>query len=920
MSFPHDFLTEIARTKKLSDPEIAVFLLLFGQDKNKVQIANELETTESAVRNRLTRVYKKFGINDPGPVKERELRRYLEERQKRKPPSSLSNLPAESVKDPVDALVQQERSPLHDDIYPLYENLQVEGLKVEEIKSYLSQVKSLSLYTYPDAEDDWEILVAHYGGNLKAIEIVAKRIHERYNDDISNYVCRELKQGSNSVLEEIEQLLDRQFDELNNREQQIMYLLAIANDPMKIEEIEFVLLCQVNTNKLEHLSLIKKSNSGSYSQIPMVVDYVTKKLINEIVIEICVRSPRLLNEYPLLQAQSKDYIKDLQKCRILKPIVDRLLKPEKLGGQKPIEDSLKFMLDNWRIQKPKYGYLGGNIINIFLFGLIETDLRGYDLSEIPVWNAELKDAYLPEVNLSNSDLYSSNFAEDLSGVRSICFSRDGNYFVTGEANGNVRLWETRNSKQIKIFSNQENHSNQVWAVAFSPDGKIIAIGGENKIVQLWNVESGEKRKDIQVEQCVYSVAFSFDGNILAIAGDDGIALWDTSTIRRISFISKVKQVYSVAFSNCNTLVSGSQDRTVRLWDISNIDRPQPLREWREHQAAVRCVAFSPDDITIASGSEDGSIRLWNVDSDRSFKTLKHDDVKQVWTVAFSPDAKILASGSCDNSPAGIDEHHNISLWSIDDGKRLKILGTSKDGHKNQLRSVAFFPNSQNQESNLLISGGDDCAIKIWDVNNRKCQKTIQGYTNRIWSAAFSQNGQILVTGSEDNKIRLWDIQNGKCVRSSLKTLSGHTDWVWSVVFSPDGNMLASASEDNTIKLWRLKNGKWQEEYTLKQHTDRVRIVAFSQDGKKLASGGNDYKVILWDVSTHKVIKALEQNSGGHNRRILSLAFSPNDDLIASSSLDKTIRLWNYKTNRIDILGEHDNQVHSITFSPDGNYL
>ncbi|MEG4113141.1 MULTISPECIES: NACHT domain-containing protein [unclassified Microcoleus] len=120
MPFPHDFLTEIARPKKLTDLEIAVFLLLFGQDKNKVQIAIELDTTESVVSTRLTGVYKKFGINDPGPVKERELRRYLEDLQKRKPASSLSNLPAESVKDPVDALVQQVRSRLHDDIQRLH--------------------------------------------------------------------------------------------------------------------------------------------------------------------------------------------------------------------------------------------------------------------------------------------------------------------------------------------------------------------------------------------------------------------------------------------------------------------------------------------------------------------------------------------------------------------------------------------------------------------------------------------------------------------------------------------------------------------------------------------------------------------------------------------------------------------------------
>ncbi|NJK70458.1 MAG: NACHT domain-containing protein [Microcoleus sp. CSU_2_2] len=112
MPFPDEFLTEIARAKKLTDLEIAVFLLLFGQDKNKVKIALDLDTTETVVSTRLTGIYKKFGINDRGPVKERELRRYLEEQQKRKPASSLSNLLVESVNDPLDALVQQVRSRL----------------------------------------------------------------------------------------------------------------------------------------------------------------------------------------------------------------------------------------------------------------------------------------------------------------------------------------------------------------------------------------------------------------------------------------------------------------------------------------------------------------------------------------------------------------------------------------------------------------------------------------------------------------------------------------------------------------------------------------------------------------------------------------------------------------------------------------
>lgn len=111
MPFAQNFLTEIADEKNLTEKEKDVFLLLFGKDKNKVQIANEIETTETAISTRLTGIYRKFGINDPGAGKEMKLRRYLETRQKQSLISS-PDLPAESVKDDIDALVQQVRSRL----------------------------------------------------------------------------------------------------------------------------------------------------------------------------------------------------------------------------------------------------------------------------------------------------------------------------------------------------------------------------------------------------------------------------------------------------------------------------------------------------------------------------------------------------------------------------------------------------------------------------------------------------------------------------------------------------------------------------------------------------------------------------------------------------------------------------------------
>ncbi|MEH2178473.1 metallophosphoesterase [Nostoc sp.] len=803
-----------------------------------------------------------------------------------------------------------------------YKIFPVNGLKVQDVKSgFYPEI-------YCESEDEefyWQDLTEYCGGNPVALNIVKKIIFDTYDGKIASffekYIDYRERHSTTSnypiyiendfhlqdLPPRISQLLEYEINRLNQCDNQLVYEFAIQNEPISKEKIKI-------RDNLENLTLINHEGS-IVSLVPMVRDYILNRLINTIIDEICNpdRKPELINKYPIFhQSDAKEYIKEVQKLRIFEPIKKGILK--NLGGTKPVKERFKAMLSKWSEQRPQTGYMGGNLLNLLL--LLETDLTGEDFSNIPIWNADLKNAELHKVNFTNSDLLNSTFAETLSSIHSISCSPNGKYFAAGDANGNIRLWETQNY-QLELFSDDESHSHQVWSVVFSPDGENLASAGEDNTIRIWNVKSRKKIKEIKDNQCIYSVIF-LDANILVSAGEKHIALWNLATGDCYKKIP-IDHVYSVVFINRHTLVSGSHDGSVCLWDISDINNPQHLHIWQEHKKAVRCVAFSPNSQMIASGSEDGTIRLWKRNLDQSYKTLSIDQIKQVWTISFSLDGETLASGSSDKNPSGIDEHHNIRLWNIESGKFSKILGPYKNGHKNQLRSVAFCTHPEH----LLISGADDHAIKVWDVKTGKCQKTIQGYTNRIWSVAFSPDAKLLVSGSEDNKIRLWNIQEGEWDRQSPITFSKHTDWVWSVVFSPTGNRVASASEDNTIRLWRLQNDKWQEEAKdnlKKEHTDRVRTLAFSPDGKKLASGGNDRRIILWDVETGKVIKDLDESCNGHTNRVLSLSFSPNQTLIASSSRDKTIRLWNYETHEVKILGEHDNQVHSIAFSPNGNYL
>ena len=65
--------------------------------------------------------------------------------------------------------------------------------------------------------------------------------------------------------------------------------------------------------------------------------------------------------------------------------------------------------------------------------------------------------------------------------------------------------------------------------------------------------------------------------------------------------------------------------------------------------------------------------------------------------------------------------------------------------------------------------------------------------------AWDAGGRILVSGGEDGTIRLWDVVSAEL----LRTVTGHNDQILSIAISPDGGMVASGGIDKTIKLWDI---------------------------------------------------------------------------------------------------------------------
>ncbi|MGD2182528.1 NB-ARC domain-containing protein [Lusitaniella coriacea] len=736
-------------------------------------------------------------------------------------------------------------------------------------------------------------LCDRYGCSPLALKIVSTSIQDLFGGNIKAFLQQEI-----AVFNSIRRLLDRQFNRLCDLEQTLMYWLAINREGTTITELAGDLVPSIPTahllEALESLcwrSLIE-AQFGRYTQQPVVMEYVTDRLIEQIAQEILQEQIALLNCYALLKAQGKDYIRNIQIRQILQPILNHLR--ASLIHEDRIAAQLQRMLSKLRRELPSEpGYAGGNCFN--LLRQLPIDLRGYDFSAIALWQADLQEINLHNCNFSQTDLDKAAFTETLGIPLSLTFSPDGKHLATGDVNGEILLWQATDGKKLLTC---QGHTRWVWSVAFSPDGKTLASGSEDGSIRLWDAQTGECLQILQEHHSqIWTVAFSPDGKTLASGLEDQtVKLWDLATGECSQTLKGHENwVRSVAFSpDGKTLASGSDDKTIKLWDVQTGKCAQTLTG---HQKPVWSVAFSSDGKTLASGSSDRAVKLWNPQTGECNQTLEGHE-NWVRSVAFSPDGKTLASGSDDKT---------IKLWDVQTGKCRQILR----GHLNWVRSVAF-----SSDGKTLASGSGDHTVKFWNALTGQCRKTLQGYTNRIWSVAFSpiparDRATVLASGNDDQTIKLWNLNSLQCAQS----LKGHQNVVCAVAWSPDARLLASASSDRTIKLWDTHTHQCRQ--TLQGHHSRVWSIAFSPTRPLLVSGSEDRTVKLWDISTGQCRKTLQ----GHLNWVCAVAFSPDGKTLASASYDQTVKLWNIDTIECNhTLEGHENWVWTVAFSPDGKTL
>lgn len=294
---------------------------------------------------------------------------------------------------------------------------------------------------------------------------------------------------------------------------------------------------------------------------------------------------------------------------------------------------------------------------------------------------------------------------------------------------------------------------------------------------------------------------------------------------------------------------------------------RPMHSFPAHDGEVTCVSWNSNGRMFATGGADRKVRVWEVMNgtvESRFELAGNN--AGVTNVSFEYDGTLLLASSNDFA---------CRVWSIND-QRLRSTLT---GHGGCVLSAKFM-----MDANKVVSGGKDRVVKLWDLRNIACIKSL--FIGSMCIDLVVVNSSTFVSGHFDNSVRFWDARSDSSKEHNLLPLTGK---VCSLDISSDGRYILANTRDQVVSIIDTRMTasvvhNFQEEGF--HNTCEYNKAVFSPDGNYIAVGSNEEEIYVWNIATQKLQSKIKSSDLAY-----AVSWSPNGGDFVSCGKHKSVVLW-----------------------------
>ena len=461
-------------------------------------------------------------------------------------------------------------------------------------------------------------------------------------------------------------------------------------------------------------------------------------------------------------------------------------------------------------------------------------------------------------------------------VEAVGFLSGGAFLYTGGERGCVRIWTIATGSEATMEQGSEREANGIVSAMHNKKGQFILTINASQVIILHSFSDISKitpsSKSISPLPIIRSISGTHD-EVIDLA-------YVTPDRKFLALASSSEDVRIVSLTS-----SQAEEIPGKPPDYFGAD----VASLRGHSDVVICLTVDSTGCWLATGAKDNTARLWRIDQQSSryehYSTFT-GHAESIGAIGLSSTTAVSAERDPLSHPPAFlitgSQDRTVKRWAIPKTAQStsKAVYTRK-AHDKDINAIALSTTGQ-----LFASASQDRTVKIWSSEEGEAQGVLRGHKRGVWSVAFapkdtppipgedgsstSTSRGLLLSSSGDKTLKIWNLGDYSCIR----TMEGHTNSVLKVVWlpppepaaNPDGkedqpprskqnqqSSVASAGSDGLVKIWSVVSGECLA--TLDNHTDRIWALAFNPTTRTLVSGGGDSVVTFWkDTSQETVAK------------------------------------------------------------------